>query len=108
MLGTFGLDLPPEMRLYGYFFIGVFVFGVFGAFTFYLPELFPTRIRGTGSGFCYNIGRIIAAAGPLLVGAASTTEAAMSVLFWIGFVPAIGILLMPWIIETKGRAIVDQ
>jgi MFS family permease len=108
MLGTFGLDLSPEMRLYGYFFIGVFVFGVFGAFTFYLPELFPTRIRGTGSGFCYNIGRIIAAAGPLLVGAASTTEAAMNVLFWIGFVPAIGILLMPWIIETKGRAIVDQ
>ncbi len=108
MLGTFGLDLAPETRLYGYFFIGVFVFGIFGAFTFYLPELFPTRIRGTGSGFCYNIGRIVAAAGPLVVGAASTTEAAMNVLFWIGLVPIIGIIAMPWIIETKGRAIVDK
>ena len=40
-----------------YFFIGLTVFGVFGSFTYYLPELFPTRLRGTGAGFCYNVGR---------------------------------------------------
>ena len=68
MLGTFGLDLPPETRLAMYFLIGLTVFGVFGSFTYYLPELFPTRLRGTGAGFCYNIGRVIAAAGPILVG----------------------------------------
>ena len=51
-----------------YFLIGLTVFGVFGSFTYYLPELFPTRLRGTGAGFCYNIGRVIAAAGPILVG----------------------------------------
>ena len=51
-----------------YFLIGLTVFGVFGSFTYYLPELFPTRLRGTGAGFCYNVGRIIAAAGPFLVG----------------------------------------
>ena len=45
---TFGLDLPAETRLYMYFFIGLTVFGVFGSFTFYLPELFPTRLRSTG------------------------------------------------------------
>ena len=55
-------------RLYMYFFIGLTVFGVFGSFTYYLPELFPTRLRGTGAGFCYNVGRVIAAAGPFLVG----------------------------------------
>ena len=44
------------------------VFGVFGAFTFYLPELFPTRLRGTGAGFCYNTGRFVAAAGPFIIG----------------------------------------
>src|ERR1051326_6332212 len=48
--------------------IGLTVFGVFGSFTYYLPELFPTRLRGTGAGFCYNVGRIIAAGGPFLVG----------------------------------------
>src|SRR3546814_10877877 len=54
---TFGAPLPPQMRLYSYFLIGLSVFGVFGSFTYYLPELFPTRLRATGAGFCYNIGR---------------------------------------------------
>jgi hypothetical protein len=37
--------------------------GVFGLFTMYLPPLFPTLLRTTGAGFCYNIGRIAAAFG---------------------------------------------
>ena len=41
LLATFGLDLPAETRLRMYFFIGLTVFGVFGSFTFYLPELYP-------------------------------------------------------------------
>ena len=65
---TFGLHLPPHDRLYLYFFIGLTVFGVFGSFTYYLPELFPTRLRATGAGFCYNFGRILASVGPFLVG----------------------------------------
>ena len=60
---------PSETRLYMYFFIGLTVFGVFGSFTFYLPELFPTRLRSTGSGFCYNIGRVVTAGGVFAVGA---------------------------------------
>jgi cyanate permease len=34
----------------------------------YLPPLFPTLLRTTGSGFCYNIGRVFAAAGTVLFG----------------------------------------
>ncbi len=106
---TFGADLPPQLRLYGYFLIGLSVFGVFGSFTYYLPELFPTRLRATGAGFCYNIGRVIAAGGPFLVGYYGSTVAsgAIGVLFWIGVVPVIGVLLTPWVIETRGRALVD-
>lgn len=106
---TFGLDLPPETRLTMYFFLGLTVFGVFGSFTYYLPELFPTRLRGTGAGFCYNIGRILAAAGPLLVGeiAARGTGTAIKTLFWVGVVPVLGALLLPWVVETKGRELVD-
>ena len=63
IFATFGLDCEPVTRLYWYFLIGVTVFGVFGSFTYYLPELFPTRLRGTGAGFCYNIGRVLAAVG---------------------------------------------
>lgn len=112
LMATFGLPMPAEMRLYMYFFIGLSIFGVFGSFTFYLPELFPTRLRGTGAGFCYNAGRIIAAGGPFLVGYISSTAtdklgAAMSVLFWLAVVPLLGLLLLPMAIETKGRLLED-
>jgi MFS family permease len=109
ILATFGLDLPPETRLAMYFLIGLTIFGVLGSFTYYLPELFPTRLRGTGSGFCYNIGRVLAAAGPFLVGsiAARGTGSAIHALFWVGFVPLAGLLLLPWVIETRGRPLAD-
>jgi len=109
ILATFGLPLSPETRLYMYFGIGLSVFGVFGSFTYYLPELFPTRLRATGAGFCYNIGRIIAAAGPFIVGriASQGTNTAIHTLFWVGFIPLIGLAFIPWVIETKGQALAD-
>lgn len=107
ILATFGLDLDPETRLAMYFLIGLTVFGVLGSFTFYLPELFPTRLRGTGSGFCYNSGRVFAAIGPFAVGMVAAKGAALSALFWVGFVPIAGLLLLPWVIETRGRLLED-
>ena len=110
LLCTFGLDLPPQVRLYMYFFIGLTVFGIFGAFTFYLPELFPTRLRATGSGFTYNIGRVVAAGGPFLVGSvaaagAGDSRVVLDTLFLVGFVPIVGLLGASWIIETRGQKI---
>jgi MFS family permease len=109
LFATFGLDLAPETRLAMYFWIGLSVFGVFGSFTYYLPELFPTRLRGTGAGFCYNIGRVLAAAGPVLVGtvAAGGAESTLRALFAVGFAPLAGLVFLPWVIETKGRALAD-
>ncbi len=112
IMAAFGLDLEPHTRLYMYFPIGLTVFGVFGSFTYYLPELFPTRMRGTGAGFTYNVGRIIAALGPFLVGSiaargANALDSAMNVLFWVGIVPIIGLLTLPFVIETKGRELAD-
>lgn len=48
--------------------------GVFGLFTMYLPPLFPTLLRTTGAGFCYNIGRIAAALGTVYFGTFSTVH----------------------------------
>ena len=42
--------------------------GVFGLFTMCLPPLFPTLLRTTGAGFCYNIGRVLAACGTVYFG----------------------------------------
>lgn len=40
----------------------------YGFFPLYFPELFPTRVRATGQGICYNAGRIVAAFGALASG----------------------------------------
>jgi MFS family permease len=52
-----------------YFLAGIGVCqGLFALFTMYLPPLFPTLLRTTGAGFCYNIGRIVAAFGTVFFG----------------------------------------
>jgi len=104
-----GMDWPPSTRLYLFFFVGLAVFGIFGSFTFYLPELYPTRLRGTGSGFCYNIGRLLASAGPFIVGtiAARGTEHALTAIAWVSIAPLVGLLLVPFVIETRGRTMAD-
>jgi MFS family permease len=112
ILLAFGLDLSSAARLAMYFPIGLTVFGVFGSFTYYLPELYPTRLRATGSGFCYNAGRLIAAAGPIGVGkiasmGADALATASKVLFFVGFVPLVGLLLLPFVVETRDKALDD-
>lgn len=43
-----------------------FSLGVFAGYAIYLPELFPSRVRSTGTSFCYNLGRFAAAGGSSL------------------------------------------
>src|SRR6478736_1063335 len=70
--------------------------GVFGLFTMYLPPLFPTLLRTTGAGFCYNIGRIAAAFGTVFFGLFSTVGDHRLVLLYSGFlfVPAALVALL--------------
>ncbi len=48
--------------------LGFFASGIFSGMGAFLTELFPTRVRGSGQGFCYNVGKIVAALFPLLIG----------------------------------------
>ncbi|MGE5486822.1 MAG: MFS transporter [bacterium] len=48
--------------------MGFFQLALFGGYAIYLPELFPTRLRSTGTSFCYNVGRFVAALGPFALG----------------------------------------
>jgi len=71
MVGGFGVPRGfPEMAWFWMPLVGFFS-GVFGLFTMYLPPLFPTLLRTTGAGFCYNIGRLAAAAASLVFGLAA-------------------------------------
>ena len=40
---------------------GFLTLGMHAGYAIYFPELFPTRLRGTGGGFCFNVGRVLAA-----------------------------------------------
>jgi MFS family permease len=100
---TFSLDWDPITRTRLFFFDGLTVFGIACIFSFYLPELFPTRLRGTGSGFCFNTGRYLAAAGPYVVGLALAQAATpMQAIRWVALVPLAGLVAVPFIVETRG------
>jgi len=102
---TFGLDWTPLTRMRLLFLDGLTVFGVVASFSFYLPELFPTRLRGSGAGFCFNTGRYLAAAGPYVVGVALGAVATpVAAIRWVAVVPLLGLLLVPFIVETEGRS----
>ena len=67
MMGAYGFVRTPEAILLWLPFIGA-AQGAFALFTMCLPPLFPTLIRTTGAGFCYNAGRIFSAAGVVIFG----------------------------------------
>jgi MFS family permease len=97
MLATYVTPLRHESLWYGLAVIGLCQ-GVFALFTMYLPPLFPTLLRTTGAGFCYNFGRIAAGLGTVCFGLLSQVGDYRMALLYSGFLflPAAGIaLLMP-------------
>lgn len=70
--------------------------GVFGLFTMCLPPLFPVLLRTTGAGFCYNFGRIIAAAGTVFFGVYQSVPNVREAMLYAGylFIPAALIALL--------------
>ncbi|MFS2017701.1 MFS transporter [Massilia sp. CT11-108] len=53
--------------------LGFLVSGVFSGMGAFLTELFPTRMRGSGQGFCYSMGRAIGSLFPFAIGAVGQT-----------------------------------
>ncbi len=99
----------------GAFLVEVFLLGFttasfYGFFPLYLPELFPTRVRATGQGVCYNFGRIVAAFGnlfgtaPLLrafTGDYAQAIAAVTLIYVVG-------MALIWLApETHGKPLPD-
>jgi MFS family permease len=84
--------------------LGFFASGYFSGMGAFLTELYPTRLRGSGQGFCYNFGRGIGALFPFLVGALSTTTTLGNAIA-IFAVLAYGLFFMAAFAlpETRGR-----
>jgi MFS family permease len=84
--------------------LGFFLSGVFSGMGAFLSELFPSRVRGSAQGFCYNFGRAVGAICPALVGylsASLTLGVAIGVMAVAGYLLVIvAALILP---ETAGR-----
>lgn len=104
--------------------MGFFQLSVFAGFSIYLPELFPTRLRATGVSFCYNVGRYVAASGPLTLAYLAKTmadkaaaqakvlgtseviakiDAFRDAASWMCLIFLLGIVVLPFLPETKGK-----
>ena len=87
--------------------------GVFAVFAIYLPELFPTSLRATGTSSCYNVGRILAATAPFTIGKITASlggdvESFRTAGIYVSFVLLLGIIVLPFLPETKGRPLPDE
>jgi len=81
---------------------------LFAGYAIYFPELFPTRLRSTGTSFCYNVGRFVTAAGILVKGVIEAQFAGMpEPLRYAGVamcaVFLIGLFVLPFAPETRGK-----
>lgn len=83
--------------------LGFTTTALFGGYAVYFPELFPTRLRATGTGFCYNVARYIAAAGPWLFGSLDKEYGKPMAATILSTVFILGILILPFGPETKGK-----
>ena len=83
---------------------------VFGGYSIYFPEMFPTRLRGTGVGFCYNTVRYLAAAFPPMLMYLNTAlvdqgveEPFRKAATYLSFIFVLGLVALIWAPETKGQ-----
>ncbi len=88
------------------FVLGYFASGIFSGFGPFLSELYPTSVRASAQGFCYNVGRGIAGAAPYVVGVLAARLPIGSAMIGVAIVAyavaAACALALP---ETKGRAL---
>lgn len=95
--------------------MGFFQLALFAGFAIYLPELFPLRLRSTGTSFCYNVGRFVAATGPFTLGVLQLRLAPLSAppevkmaafrsaCCWVSLIYLLALFALPFLPETKGQ-----
>lgn len=127
---VFGFMTSPNQIWWMSPLLGFCTLMIFGGYAIYFPELFPTRLRSTGTSFCYNVARYLAAFAPSMLGtiaawylaSAGSERAAqkLSNLTWLSSMGSVdnafryamltvaciylfGLMALPFAPETKGK-----
>jgi len=106
------LDSPTDFWMITV--MGFFQLSLFALYAIYFPEIFPTYLRSTGTSFCYNVGRYIAAFGPVIFGLLTSRVFTVSRGYpaplnwryagmWMSLVFLIGIVTLLFAKETKDQ-----
>ncbi|TWU37329.1 MFS transporter [Novipirellula artificiosorum] len=88
--------------------MGFAQFSLFAGYSIYFPELFPTRLRGLGVGFCYNTVRYLAAPAPILLGWMSTMMSFRTAAALMASIYLVGAVALLWAPETKGKPLPED
>jgi MFS family permease len=94
--------------------MGFFQLSLFAVYAIYLPELFPTHLRSTGTSFCYNVGRFLAAAGVPLIGLLKTKvyadfpEPMRPAALTMCAVFLLGLIVLPFAPETNNKPLPED
>jgi MFS family permease len=102
------LPISNDAMLFLGFPLGLFANATFAPMGAFMTEMYPTEVRGTGQGFCYNAGRGIGALFPALVGFLSASIS-LGTAIGIFSVCAYGVMILMLFMlpETRGRVLDD-
>ena len=84
---------------------GFLTLGIHAGYAIYFPELFPTRLRASGSGFCFNGGRVVAASALMLSGWLKSRPGMdlRLAITLLGLLFLLGLAIIFFLPETKGQ-----
>jgi len=100
---AFAVTSTYAQALLLFFGVGFALLMLLGGFAVYFPELFPTRLRSTGTGFCYNVARYLTAFAVFFsAGLLDAFGYATSILL-LSSVFVLGLLVLPFAPDTKGK-----
>ncbi len=80
---------------------GFFTVGMHAGYAVYFPELYPTRLRGTGTGFCFNMGRLGTAAAFFGFAAMASPPTPETKAMWLAPLFLVGVVVVMFAKETR-------
>lgn len=112
---TFWTFQKPSQIWYLWPILGFCTLAPFGGYAIYFPELFPTRLRTTGTSFCYNVGRYVTALGVFLLGPLAQAVHGLTPLpgfrlaaILLSFCYLLGLVALLWAPETVNTSLPEE